>query len=75
MCLGGTAQSVGTPAFMAPELLCEPDEARQYDPFAADMYSLGATLYTLAVGHPPFMAKNTRELACAVACEEPKFPP
>jgi serine/threonine protein kinase len=35
----------------------------RYDGFKADIYSLGATLYTLAFGCPPFMANTELELA------------
>ncbi len=68
-------QAAGTPAFMAPELyVLDGDDDKLYDGFAADIYSLGATLYTLVVGRPPFMARNERELEALVLTEEPVFP-
>jgi serine/threonine protein kinase len=66
-------QAAGTPAFMAPELF-HADLTSEYDPFSADIYSLGATLYTLAVGFPPFMAKNEQELVNIVQSQAPVFP-
>lgn len=52
----------GTPAYMAPELF---DDAAEhgYDGFQADVYSLGATLFNLVVGRPPFLANSQAELS------------
>ncbi|NOY80694.1 MAG: protein kinase, partial [Kiritimatiellaeota bacterium] len=54
---------VGTPSFMSPE---QADPAREVD-FRADMYSLGATLYTLATGKRPFPGKTAQEVLRKVA--------
>jgi len=53
-----TSQLVGTPRFMAPELLNEPTEPSDA---AADIYALGAVLYCLIVGQPPFGAATAAE--------------
>jgi serine/threonine-protein kinase len=51
------AESVGTPQFVAPEILQgQPATAK------SDMYSLGATLWYLLTGKPPFEAARAEEL-------------
>ena len=72
---GGKGQVVkpkGTPAFMAPELLC--GEALMGVEAAADVWSLGATLYMLVYGTPPWMADNEIILAERVIMDELAFP-
>jgi len=44
--------TAGTPAFMPPELC----GGEAYDGKLADMYALGATLYCIRCGHPPFVS-------------------
>jgi protein kinase-like protein/RDD family protein len=56
---GPVAQTTmaGTPLYMAPE------QARgEPIDFRADIYALGATLYQLVSGHPPFQAQTAAEL-------------
>ena len=48
----------GTPQYISPEQIMTPD---QID-FRADMYSLGATLYHAASGHPPFERESIDEM-------------
>ena len=62
----------GTPAFMAPELLSY--ETIKYTGTSADIWSLGATLYMLVVGNPPWVAQNEIELARKVKNDELIFP-
>ena len=53
-----TSQLVGTPQYMAPELLnglAQPSDA------SSDIYALGAVLYCLIVGQPPFVAATAAE--------------
>jgi hypothetical protein len=50
-------EAVGTPQFMAPELARGKTATPQ-----SDIYSLGATLWFLLTGKPPFVAATTGEL-------------
>ncbi len=59
---------LGTPAFMSPEQAIgrlESIDAR------CDVYSLGATLYYLLTGHPPFEAESPMALLYRVTHEDP----
>lgn len=58
----------GTAEYIAPEQIQSPSHID----FRADMYSLGATLYHAAVGHPPFEKDTDRELLLAHIHEEPR---
>ncbi|HEY2589056.1 MAG TPA: LamG-like jellyroll fold domain-containing protein, partial [Tepidisphaeraceae bacterium] len=51
------AESVGTPQFIAPDILSGAPASA-----SSDIYSLGGTLFYLLTGHPPFEAKTTRDL-------------
>ena len=56
--LTATGMVVGTPLYVSPEAIRDP---RSCTP-ATDIYSLGATLYHLLVGHPPFQADSPYEV-------------
>lgn len=62
-----TGQILGTPAYMSPE------QARGEDVGElADIYSLGATLYCMLTGNPPFQAASSAELLHQVIQQEPR---
>jgi eukaryotic-like serine/threonine-protein kinase len=69
--LTGTGAILGTPSYMAPEQT-QPDA---HTPgAAADIYSLGAVLYELLTGRPPFLAASAVETLLLVRSEEPVRP-
>ena len=57
-----TGTTLGTPAFMAPEQL---KDGRAAGP-ASDLYAMGAVLYSLLTGHPPFEADSDFALVARV---------
>ena len=56
--LTATGMVVGTPLYVSPEAIRDPRTCTS----ASDIYSLGATLYHLLVGHPPFQADSPYEV-------------
>lgn len=61
---------VGTPEYSAPEQSRNPGRATP----ASDCYSLGAVLFTMLVGRPPFSGETVIDLIVRVAIEEPVYP-
>ena len=69
--LTASGQILGTPSFMAPEQASgKVHEVRE----PADLYALGAVLYNMLCGHPPFQAASQIDTLIQVVTEDP-IPP
>ena len=66
-----TAKSAGSPAFMPPELCVA--KHGQVSGKAADIWSMGCTLYCLLFGRIPFEKHGMLELYQAVRSDEVEF--
>jgi serine/threonine protein kinase len=66
--LTAAGEVVGTPSYMSPEQIDA--DPRQLGP-ATDVYSLGAILYELLTGRPPFRGRSARDTLLAVLQSPP----
>ena len=63
-----TGMSLGTPYYMSPEqAMGERDITAR-----SDVYALGATLYEMLVGEPPFTGPSAQAIIARVVTEEPR---
>lgn len=72
--LGGSTQKLtnaaGTPAFMSPELCA----GEAFSGQLADIWAMGATIFMLCFGHPPFMSGNIMSLYVKIQNDPLVFP-
>src|SRR5437773_53798 len=66
-----TLEVLGTPSYMAPEQAAGNNSAISS---VTDVYGLGAVLYQLLTGHPPFVGGSTYETVKLVLDTEPRQP-
>ncbi len=69
--LTATGQILGTPSYMSPEQAA--GKTREVGPLT-DVYSLGAILYALLTGRPPFSGRDVLTTISQVMSQEPTSP-
>ena len=69
--LSRTGAILGTPRYMSPE---QASSSAQSLDHRTDIYSLGATLYELLTGKPPFTADSPHEVISQILSDDPPAP-
>src|SRR5262249_36296571 len=64
-------QAIGTPAYMSPEQAAGRLDLLDH---RADIYGLGAILYEILTGRPPFVGRDVQEVLQKVRYEQPVPP-
>lgn len=68
-----TGTILGTPGYLAPEVLTSPEDKLQVSP-SVDVYSLGAILYEMLTGRPPFRGETAADTLVLVQTDSPITP-
>jgi hypothetical protein len=63
---GATGQNFGSPGYCSPERLERSEVNHQ-----SDLWAVGATLYEMLAGSPPYQAENTRKLEAVIRSKRP----
>jgi serine/threonine protein kinase len=66
-----SGQVLGTPSYMAPEQITGPPSAVGA---ACDIYAIGALLYEMIAGRPPFRGESSVETLMSALDSEPRLP-
>ena len=66
---GSTKSFVGTPEYVAPEVICQKGYGK-----LIDFWSFGVFLYEMVTGNPPFFNRNQNLLLNMIIKTEVKFP-
>ncbi len=69
--LTAAGQVLGTPQYMSPEQI---DGDHEHTGPASDVYSIGAVLYEMLVGRPPFTGATFAEIVAAALRNDPEPP-
>lgn len=62
--------TAGTPAFMSPEIC----SGESYSGQLADIWAVGATMYMIRCGRPPFIANSVLQLYYKIQNDQLTFP-
>jgi serine/threonine-protein kinase len=65
---------IGTPPYMAPEMIRDVDSGERALNASSDLYSLGAVMFELLSGHPPFQGTTHDVLAHHLHASPPTLP-
>lgn len=68
------ADASGTPAFMSPEIFDIGKVGAAFSGQLADVWALGATMFMLRFGHPPFVDNNIVNLSYKIQNDDLVFP-
>jgi len=60
--------SLGTPLYMAPELINDSEYSEK-----VDVWALGCIVFILLTGSPPFKGENREEMGLAIVEQSPDF--
>ncbi len=69
-----TRSFCGSPAYLSPEVVTNKNKGSNGYGKSTDVYGMGAVMYELIVGHPPFLAEEIPEMFKKIVESELTFP-